>query len=202
MIFASLPSGWPASIALILLVIAAAASLLFAYLRPLVPLSRARRATLIALRAAALAALFLVLLRPMALLPPSTARETVVPVLIDVSRSMRTADADGQPRLARARAIAQFDLLPALSRKYRTPILFVGDSLAEGSLDRMEAKAGKTDLTGALASVRERFRGQRVAGVVLLSDGADTGQPGASARADRGESSLPVFAIGVGATSG
>ena len=202
MIFASLPSGWPAGVALVLLIVAAAASLFFAYRRPLIPLSRGRRATLIALRAAALAALLVILLRPMALLPLSTARETVVPVLIDVSRSMRTADADGQPRLARARAIAQFDLLPALSQKYRAPILFVGDSLAEGSLDRMEAKAGKTDLTGALAQVRERFRGQRVAGVVLLSDGADTGQPAVNGRADRDENALPVFAIGMGAASG
>ncbi len=198
MTFASLPPWWLA----VGIAAAVATALFFAYRRPLVPLSRAQRATLVALRAAALAALLIVLMRPVALLPPSTARETVVPVLIDVSRSMRTADADGQPRIARARAIAKFDLLPALSQKYRTPVFAVGDGLAEGSLDRMEAKGGKTDLTGALARVRERFRGQHVAGVVLLSDGADTGQPAANARADRDEGSLPVFAIGVGAAAG
>ena len=198
MTFASLPPWWVAAG----VAAAVAAALFFAYRRPRVPLSWTQRATLVVLRAAALAGLLIVLMRPVALLPPSTARETVVPVLIDMSRSMRTADADGQSRIARAKAIAQFDLLPALSQKYRTPVFGIGDSLAEVSLDRMEAKANKTDLTGALARVRERFRGRRVAGVVLLSDGADTGQPEANARADRDESSLPVFAVGLGASAG
>jgi uncharacterized membrane protein len=196
--FASSPSWWLAAI----VAMAVSAALLLAYRRTRVPLSRARRATLIVLRVASISALLVLLMRPVALLPPSTAREAVVPVLVDVSRSMRTADADGQPRIARARAIAQFDLLPALSQRYQTALFAVGDGLAEASLDRIEAKAGKTDLTGALARVRERFRGQRVAGIVLLSDGADTGQPTATDRADRGNSSVPVFAIGVGATSG
>ena len=198
MTFASLPPWWLAAG----VVAAVAAALFLAYRRPLVPLSRWQRATLVVLRTAALAALLVVLMRPVALLPPSTAREAVVPVLIDISRSMRTVDADGQARIARAAAIARFDLLPALSQKYRTPVFAVGDGVAEASLDHMEAKAGKTDLTGALARVRERFRGQRVAGVVLLSDGADTGQPAANARADRDDGSLPVFAIGLGAATG
>ena len=193
--FASVPSWWLAAVVLC----AVAASLVFAYRRPLVPLSRPKRATLLVLRAAALAALLVFLMRPVARLPPQAGRETVVPVLIDASRSMRTPDADGLTRIARAKAIAQFDLLPALAGKYRTPLFAVGDSVADASIAAVDAKANRSNLRGALARVRERFRGQRVAGIVLLSDGADTGQP---ATGDREETSLPVFAIGVGAATG
>ena len=34
--------------------------------------------------------------------------------------------------------------------------------------------ARSSDLRGALAAARERYSGQRIAGIVLLSDGADT----------------------------
>src|SRR6185369_14131263 len=71
------------------------------YRRPLSPLTTARRGVLVALRLLALAAVVLALFRPIAVLPPSGSRDAIVPVLVDVSRSMRLADADGQTRLAR-----------------------------------------------------------------------------------------------------
>ena len=87
-------------------------------------------------------------------------------MLVDVSRSMRVADADGDTRIARAAALLRFDLLPALSQQFRTELLAVGDAVEAASIDALTARANQSDLSGALASVRERFRGQRVAGVV------------------------------------
>jgi uncharacterized membrane protein len=52
----------------------------------------------------------------------------------------------------------------------------------------------ESDLSGALAAIRERYRGQRVAGIVLLSDGGDTGRSATAAPAV----SAPVFAVGLG----
>jgi hypothetical protein len=179
-ILASLPPWWITAAILI----GVAAALILAYRRPLAPLPRPKRATLIVLRAAALAALLVLVFRPVARLPPSAAGQAVVPILVDVSRSMRIADAGGLTRIARAKAIAQFDLLPALTSKYAAPLIDAGD--ANGS-----------DLTGAVARVRERFLGQRVAGIILLSDGADTGMSVAHEQL-----SSPVFAIGVGSTTG
>src|SRR5436190_20195025 len=75
------------------------------YRRPLAPLTPLQRGVLVSLRAAALAAIVLVLMRPIVLLPPASARDAVVPILVDVSRSMRLADADGQTRIARAETI-------------------------------------------------------------------------------------------------
>ena len=70
----------------------------------------------------------------------------------------------------------------------------------------MNADQPRTDLAGALAAIRERYRGQRVAGIVLISDGGDTGA-GASGRSGAsgvsgGSGGPPVFAIGVGSPEG
>ena len=196
--FASLPPWWLT----VLAALALAAAVFAAYRRPLAPLSTTQRAVLIALRAAVLVALLLVLFRPVALLPSAGDRDQVVPVLVDVSRSMRVADADGSARIARAAALLRYDLLPLLSQQFRTELLAVGDAVEAASIDALTARANQSDLSGALASVRERFRGQRVAGVVVLSDGGDTSPPAAPGRAAGAVSPWPVFAIGVGSASG
>src|SRR5438128_9571990 len=81
------------------------------YRRPLVPLSVGRRWALTALRACSLAAVVFFLCRPLVLEPPSATGDVVVPVLVDGSRSMRIADADGQPRIARAKELLDRELL-------------------------------------------------------------------------------------------
>src|SRR5437762_9704031 len=173
------------------------------YRRPLVPLTTLQRGTLVALRALVLSALILFVFRPIAVLPPSGSRDAVVPVLVDVSRSMRLADADGQTRLARAVALLKTDLMPALSSRFVTELYGVGDGLAPVQIDRLAADARRTDLAGALAAVRERYRGQRVAGIVVLSDGGDTGVGGAGRAAGaEPEGSPPVFAVGIGSPDG
>ena len=195
--FASLPPWWLT----VVVALAAAAVVFVSYRRPLAPLAPAKRAVLVALRAVTLIAIVLLLFRPIALLPPVGEREQIVPVLVDISRSMRVADADGTTRIARAATLLRDDLLPVLSRQYRTELLSVGDALEPAAIDALAPRAGRSDLAGALAGVRERFRGQRVAGVVLLSDGADTA-PSTSAGRQRNAAPWPVFAIGVGSVSG
>src|SRR2546427_12209463 len=86
------------------------------YRRPLVPLTRIQRGVLVGLRVLVLATLVVFLFRPIVLLPPTGSREAIVPVLVDVSRSMRLADADGQRRIARAAWLLETSRLPAVSR--------------------------------------------------------------------------------------
>src|SRR5258706_12361284 len=81
---------------------ALAALVYFEYRRPLSPLARAQRGMLVALRAAALAALVLFLFRPIAILPPASTRDAIVPVLVAVSASTRLADPHGHTRPPRA----------------------------------------------------------------------------------------------------
>jgi uncharacterized membrane protein len=196
--FASFPPWWLAGLIGLAVVLAVWAQ----YRRPLAPLTRLQRSILAALRAAALVALVLFLFRPIAWLPPTGAREAVVPVLVDTSRSMRLTDADGQSRMAKASSLLDFELLPALSRSYRTQLFAIGDSLAAAPAATLSPRARQSDLAGALARARERFRGERVAGIVLLSDGADTGGAAGSARQELPADLPPVFAIGIGAAGG
>jgi uncharacterized membrane protein len=195
-----------------LAVVLAAAVVAIAYVeyrRPLSPLTRLQRGVLVGLRVLALAALLLFLFRPIAILPPASSRDAIVPILVDISRSMRLGDADGQTRLARANALLKTELGLPVTSHFKTEIYGVGDGLSPAKIDGLSADARRTDLSGALASVRERYRGQRVAGIVVISDGGDTGagQAGGAGRAGRaggaGDSGgPPVFAIGVGSPDG
>lgn len=177
---------------------ATAAVALFSYRRPLVPLSRTERRTLAGLRGLALATVLFFLCRPVLLLPPASSGDVIVPVLVDSSRSMRMADADGQPRIARAADLVQRELLPGLSKHAKVELFTIGDTPAAADPQSLSATARRTDLTGALSVVRDRYRGRRVAGIVLLSDGGDTGQQ-PKAPPPQGP---PVFTVGIGAAEG
>jgi uncharacterized membrane protein len=167
------------------------------YAGAIVPLSPRRRAVLVGLRALTLLFLIACLLRPVRVVPPDTASDAVVPVLVDVSRSMRLADT-GTPRIDLARDLLERHVRPALDRRFRTELWTFGDAL-----EPMEAGAApaadarRSDLSGALRAVRERYRQRRVAAVVVISDGGDTGAEEAAGLVDAG--AAPVYAIGVGA---
>jgi uncharacterized membrane protein len=190
----------------IVLAAAVAAAAFLEYRRPLAPLTPLQRGTLIGLRVLVLAALVLFLLRPIAILPPTGSRDAVVPVLVDVSRSMRLTDADGRARIDRATDLLKRQLLPSLGRQFSTELFAVGNGVAPATVDRLAADARRTDLGGALAAIRDRYRGQRVAGIVLLSDGGDT--TGIVDRAEgRGQGAAgidgpPVIAVGLGSPDG
>ncbi len=180
----------------IVLAAAVAAAAFLEYRRPLAPLTRVQRGILVGLRVGVLAALVLFLFRPIAMLPPAGSRDAIVPVLVDASRSMRLNDADGRARIDRAADLLARQLLPSLSRQFSTELFAVGDGVAPTSVDRLTANARRTDLSGALAAIRDRYRGQRVAGIVLLSDGGNTmGAGTAGAAAGEGP---PVYTVGLG----
>jgi uncharacterized membrane protein len=135
-----------------------------------------------------------------------------VPILVDASRSMRLGDADGQTRVARASALLKSELGAALSSHFQTELYAVGEGLTPAKADALTADFRRTDLTGALTAVRERYRGQRVAGIIVLSDGGDTGSGGSrgsvgvgsdGSRGSGGEAGgPPVFAVGIGSPDG
>ncbi len=169
-----------------------------AYARVPVALSRGMRGLLTGLRAVTMVLLIAILLRPVVMIPPAAANNSLLPVLVDVSRSMRLADGDGPSRLDRAREIVR-DLQARLSSEYSIELLTFGEALAPGDVETMTATARRSDLSGALADLAERHRRGRVAGVVVLSDGGDTSPP-ARVAARVGEA--PVLAVGVGRAEG
>jgi len=92
------------------------------YRRPLSPLTPRQRGVLAALRVLTLAALVLFLFRPIAVLPPGGSRDAIVPILVDVSRSMRLSDADGQTRIGRAIGLLKNELSLPLSTQLTSRI--------------------------------------------------------------------------------
>src|SRR5262245_25735747 len=190
--FAS-PIPWWAA-ALVAITIAAIA--FWSYRQPLAPLSAAQRWTLTVLRALTLGLVVLFLCRPVILLPPVADRDLVVPVLVDVSRSMRIADADGSTRLARAAAIVEQNIVPSLAGTYTPELYAVGESWSATQPADLRADGRRSKLAEAVDAIREQYRGRRVPGIVLISDGATTGTT------DAGAAGAPVFTVGVGSPTG
>ena len=167
-----------------------------AYRRPVVPLSLTHRGTLVGLRAATLLLLLLVLFRPVRTEPASLG-DAVVPVLLDLSRSMRVVDAAGRSRIDQAVALARDRVVPLLAPAVPVEVLGFGDALVDVALETTAADARRTDLAGALEAVAERYRGRPVAGMVVISDGGETGARAAASVA--GELGVPLYTVGVGA---
>jgi uncharacterized membrane protein len=166
-----------------------------AYRRPLVPLGRAQRISLIALRATALFIIAVVLFRPYGLRPPATGRDSVVPVLVDRSQSMTIADAaGGAARFDEALGVVRDRLVPALAGRFSTELFTFGDTLEAGAPSDARADARRTDLTSALDAVHERYRGRAVSAIVIVSDGGDTSRM----PVDGDEGGPPIVTVGVG----
>jgi uncharacterized membrane protein len=168
-----------------------------AYARVPVTLTPGNRAALSALRFTTLMLLVVILLRPVVMVPPAAANNSLLPILVDVSRSMRLTDEGGPARLERAKAIVR-DLQARVSSEYNIELLTFGETLAAATeVDRLAATARRSDLSGALADVGERYRHQKVAGIIVLSDGGDT----APQEADAGSAiKAPILTVGIGST--
>jgi uncharacterized membrane protein len=174
--------------ALLLIVSALGGISWLAYARS--PIAGRRRHLLVALRFVTLTLLLIFLLRPVR--STEALREAVVPVLVDVSRSMGIEDAAGRRRIERAREVVVNTLVPAIASQFQVEVLSFGEELKGAAPETMTASATHSDLAGALAAVTARYRGRPVAGIVLLSDGGDTAAGSVPA------SLPPVYAIGVG----
>jgi uncharacterized membrane protein len=173
-----------------------------AYTRVPVKLSTGMRLGLSALRALTLTLLIVILLRPIVMVPPAAANNSLLPILVDVSRSMRLRDpstslgaGDDRSRIERAQAMVK-DLQAQLGSEYQIELLTFGEALAAVSdVDRLAATARRSDLSGALADLAERHRHDRLAGVIVLSDGGDT----AAQESGEGRSiAAPVMTVGIG----
>ncbi|MEO7156763.1 MAG: glutamine amidotransferase [Vicinamibacterales bacterium] len=165
-----------------------------AYARVPVTLRPGQRAGLSGVRALTLSLLILILLRPVVRVPPAAANNSLLPILVDVSRSMRLSDHDGPTRLERAQAVVR-DLQAQLGQQYRIELLTFGETLAAApDVERLAATARRSDLSGAMADLADRHSTDRMAGVIVLSDGGDT----APLETRESRITAPVMTVGIG----
>ena len=160
------------------------------------------RGALTLLRVGVLALLVVCLLRPVLVLSAAVPRRNTVALLVDDSRSMRVADQDGRARGAWARAALGEGsaLRRRLEERFAVRVYRFADvARPTDSLAALRFDGDRSRLGAALARVRDDLAGVPVAGVVLVSDGAD-GAPAALAEASLAlrAAGMPVFAVGLG----
>jgi uncharacterized membrane protein len=161
------------------------------------------RVVLVALRSALLLILLFCLLRPTLMLKASVPQQNFVGVLVDDSRSMTIADVGGQPRttfvqqqLSAPGAKLAADLSKKFVLRYFT---FSSSADRVASPAALRYNGTSTRLGPALERARDELAGLPLAGLVLVTDGADTSDatldaPLASLKARQ----IPVFPVGLG----
>lgn len=168
------------------------------------------RGVLGALRLVAIAIVLACLLRPGLVIAAAVPQRNVLAVLVDQSRSMAIADAEqldstsgsNATRLAAVQRV--FADSSALMKRLASRFALRTFRFAAGATpvqrtDDVRATGTRSDLAQALIDVREDLEGMPLAGVVVVSDGADNGTTSMddallALRARR----VPVYTVGVG----
>jgi uncharacterized membrane protein len=160
------------------------------------------RALLTATRLVIFAVVLFCLLRPSLLVKRAVPEQSYVAVLLDDSRSMRIADDAKQPRtqfqavaFAKGGALAQ-----SLDARFKLRYFrFSSDVERIEGVKDLAYTGTKTRLGDALDQVRQEMSGVPMAGVVVVSDGADNSpDPFGPQLLPMKAAGVPVYAIGVG----
>jgi uncharacterized membrane protein len=191
----------------VLLILAVAGALALAALitfRGIMSDGRRRdRLAFVALRLVGVALLLFCLVRPVLVLKAAVPQQNFLGVLLDDSQSMTIADTGGRPRtdfIQQQFADANSPLMKALSSRFVIR-LFKFSTAADrlGATSELKYDGTSTRLGRALEHARDELSGLPLAGVVMVSDGADTSEAtldeslaGLKAR------SIPVFTVGLG----
>lgn len=178
-------TAWIASLA------ALAVGILLLSLYDLRPMTRRRRWTLISLRALAFAIALVMLLEPAVDLKNVTKVKNHVAVLVDSSRSMSlpaSDDADLTRFDLALEALESLDLPQNREDEDHKYALFTfGNELrttTPQALKNQEPGDDRSDLTEALEGVQNAFPRGELGGIVIISDGIDSGGIGTRTRRD------------------
>jgi uncharacterized membrane protein len=164
---------------------------------------RRDRVALAAIRLAILTIILVCLFRPLLVVRAASPQQNFLGVLLDDSRSMQIADVDGQPRANYVKAEFGANtrgLLQALSNRFTVRTFRFSNAATRTMQESDLTFSGSQSRLGvALSGARQELAGLPVAGLVMVTDGADTADAalGEALLALKAES-LPVFTVGVG----
>jgi uncharacterized membrane protein len=161
------------------------------------------RIVLATLRVALVALVAVCLFRPVLVVKAAVPQQNFLAVLLDDSRSMQIADHDATPRASFVRqefGAADRGVLKTLSEKFmvRTFRFSTAASRVDAE-DELTFTGAQTRIGAALEGARQELAGLPLAGLVVVSDGADTAEDalGESLLALKSQG-VPVFTVGVG----
>lgn len=163
------------------------------------------RRWLLCLRWAGWGLLFVCLLQPTYRMFVPEKHASRVTVLVDDSESMSFTDGTKLSRLERVRAALgrannSAGLLGKLGHSFQVKLeAFAGGARMIEAPEELAAQGERTDLAKSLAEAFARLKGPDAAGLVLVSDGADTAR-GDLARVAQlfRRAGVPIYALGVG----
>jgi uncharacterized membrane protein len=168
----------------------------------LIGVRRRERILLGVVRALAIALVLTALARPMLVVTRAVPQRNVLAVLLDDSRSMAIEDVNGGSRAAAVQGTFgdSAELVRALGERFSLRFYrFAADVRPTSGAAALSAGGTRSDLDGALRGAREELAGAPLAGMIVVTDGADNGgadlDPTLLAlRARR----VPVHTVGVG----
>lgn len=160
------------------------------------------RVALALLRGGVFAMVVAMLARPMLVVTTAVPQRNVLAILLDDSRSMTLQDLGDGSRADAVRSVFgdSAALVRSLGERFSLRFYrFAADVRPAAGAASLSGSGTRTDLAAALRGVREELGGLPLAGIILVSDGADNGGGDAEAamlalRARR----VPVHAVGVG----
>jgi uncharacterized membrane protein len=194
---------WPSYVTWILIAAAMAGSYVL-YRRSAVVLPPYWRYGLSTLRAGAFLTAIFILLQPALRIRSVIPRESFVAVVYDVSKSMEIRDGDnGQSRLyIEQHILRQKDnpLLRELAAKFKLRFFsFSSSAKRTEAFDDVPRHGNITDLGKSLAQVFEELAAAPVAGIVLITDGADNHSANLNLTASEFSArSIPIYTVGIG----
>ncbi|MCD6380024.1 hypothetical protein J7M07_06240 [bacterium] len=172
---------------------------LFIYRKCFPSISGPKRFVLAGLRSLAFLSLVLFFVNPLLTYLATEKKTPIIPILVDVSKSMSIKDCSGESRIAFARSVidgllinigdkhsADIEIIPFSKNLWKNPVQ--ADSIPE-------AEGEGTDITGSIEAVANRYRYSKPAGIILLTDGIQTNN-----RTLIEGINLPVYSIGFGNT--
>jgi len=165
--------------------------------------SVADRGVMAGLRVALLALIVFCLMQPALTLSSVVPQQNFVGVLLDDSRSMQLTDQDGEVRnsfIQQAFSPEQNNLLKALSDRFVLRFFRFSDIARRmDGLGEMTFDGTHTNLANALDAARQELSGVPLSGLVVVTDGADTGErPLTEAIVPLQAAGVPVFTVGLG----
>jgi uncharacterized membrane protein len=195
----------PRIVSLVVLVLAAAGVVILWRYRTVGGRASFRtRVGLLILRAAVLALVLVALLRPALLVSTAVPERNVVGILLDDSQSMQIADDGAIPRAEQLRQLfggATAPIPAALAERFQLRFYrFSRVAERTTSPDALEHSGGRSDLATALDDVRRDLAALPLAGLVLVSDGADNADSSVTrALLALTAAEIPVYTVGIGA---
>jgi uncharacterized membrane protein len=194
---------WPAVVVLVLAIAVAVPAVLL-YRRTGGRLDRRDRIVLSMLRVAAVGILGFCLLRPMLIVATVVPQENFLGILVDDSRSMQITDggdASRAERVLEAFGSPTSPLVSALAERFKLRFFRFSETARRlNDSTELDFSGRRTDLGRALDMARRELGGVPLAGLIVVTDGAENGASGETAQSilQLQSDGVPVYTVGVG----